>query len=441
MPRIQLLLLLKSFIVGVGHSQIGLPTVNASELPIQYLSPGQTHVFKESIPLICVRDDIIEKESVQPDHLHKLIFVVRHKNMDQIVAILNDISNASSQNYRHHLSKEQIDNLTSNKESRAAVVSYLLSVGASVSAGVQSWEYITATAPVGLWESFFQSTFYKYYQLQHDGSKKEFIRAHEYCLPTEMKDHIESIFNIIQFPHRLSSKVRGLTNTLCPFAKSFDSDMSSEERSSAQSNFEKISDFYETGSIKGNSLSSLGIFAMDHQCEGFDNLDSSHQISKYIFNNIEELSTVKGPNDLLTYLNYNMASSPGSPTLFHCTNAHFSDWLVMMATIDSLPLVISLAIDIPETYLSKAELDAFNILAIKLTCMGITIIAPSGYYFSTGDAGLGQGTENQLKNSFIPSFPASNTYVTAVAISVVRPINFLILNICRSDFHITYQVL
>ena len=420
MPRIQLLLFLKSFIIGVGHSQIRLPTVNASELPIQYLSPGQSHVFKESIPLICVRDDIIEKESVQLDHLHKLIFVVRHKNMDQIVAILNDISNASSQNYRRHLSKEQIDDLTSNKESRAAVVSYLISIGASISTEVQSWEYITATAPVGLWGSFFQSTFYKYYQLQHDGSKKEFIRAHEYSLPMEMNDHIEGVFSIIQLPHRLSSKVSGLTNTLCPSSKSYDTDMSSEEQSSAQFNFAKIRDFYGIGSIKGDNLSFQGIFAIDHQCEGFDNLDSSHQISKYILNNIEELSTVRGPNDLLTYLNYNMASSPESPTLFHCTNAHFSDWLVMMATIDTLPLVISLAIDIPEAYLSKAELDAFNILAIKLACMGVTIIAPYGYYCS-GDAGPDQGTENQIKNSFKnPSFPASNPYVTAVAILMVR---------------------
>ena len=419
MPRIQLLLLLKSFLVGVGHSQIRLPTLNASELPIQYLSPGQNHVFKESIPLICTRDDIIGKDSVQPSYLHKLTFVVRHKNMDEIAAILTDISNASSQNYRRHLSKEQIDNLTSNKESRAAVVSYLVSIGASVSSEVQSWEYITATAPVGLWGFFFKSTFYKYYQLQHDGSKKEFIRAHKYWLPTEMNDHIESVFNIIQLPHRLSSKVRGRTNTSCPSSKSYDTDMSSEERSSVESNFAKIREFYKIGSMKGNTLSFQGVFAIDRQCEGFDYLDSSHQISKFIHNNIEEFSSVKGPNDLLTYLNYNMASSPGSPTLFHCTNAHFSDWLMMMAKIDSLPLVISLAIDIPETYLSKSELEAFNILAIKLGCMGVTIIAPCGYYCS-GDAGLGQGTENQIKNSFIPSFPASNPYVTAVAISMVR---------------------
>ena len=411
MPRIQLLLLLKSFLVGVGHSQIRLPTVNAFELPIQHLSPGQNHVFKESIPLICTRDDIIGKDSVQPSYLHKLTFVVRHKNMDQITAILNDISNASSQNYRRHLSKEQIDNLTSNKESRAAVMLYLVSIGASVSTEVQSWEYITATAPVGLWGSFFKSTFYKYYQLQHDGSKKDFIRTHEYWLPTEISDHIESVFNIIQLPHRLSSKVRGFTNTLSPSSKSYDTDMSSEERSSAESNFAKIREFSEAGFMKGNTSSFQGVFAIDRQCEGLDYLDSSHQISKYILKNIEDFSSVKVPNDLLTYLNYNMASSP--PT-------HISDWLMMMAKIDSLPLVISLAIDIPEAYLSKSELDAFNILAIKLGCMGVTIIAPSGYYCS-GDAGLGQGTENQIKNSFIPSFPASNPYVTAVAISTVRP--------------------
>ena len=415
MPQIRLLL----FLVGVVNSQNRLSSGNVSELPVCYSSRSQTHIFKESIPLILTRDDIIGKESVEVDHMHELIFVLRHKNVNQITAILHNISNVSSQNYGHHLSKEQIDSLTSNQESRAVVVSCLLSIGASVASETQNWEHVTATAPVGIWENFFQSTFYKYY-LQHDGSRKEFIRTHEYWIPNEMNEHVESVFNIIQLPHRLSRKVRGgCTASLRPSSQSHDIHISSEERGTKIFNFDKIKRFYDFGSSKGTPLSSQGVFAIDHRCSGFDNVELSHQSSKHIFNNIEDSIALEGPLDLLNYLDYNMLSSTGSPTSYHCTNAYFSDWLVMMSEIASPPLVISLLMDMPETYLSKSELDAFNTLAIKFGCMGVTIIAPSGSYRSC-DAGL--SSEGQVDHSRIPSFPASNQYVTAVAMSMVRTI-------------------
>jgi subtilase family serine protease len=408
MLRIRLLLLLKCFLVGVGRSQINLSSERVPELPVHYPSPSQTHIFKESIPLIFTRDDIIGKDSVQLGHLHELTFVVRHKNVNQIAAILNDISNTSSQNYGHHLSKEQIDSLTSNQESRAAVVSCLLSIGASISSEIQSWEYITATAPVGSWELFFQSTFYKYYQLQQNGSKKEFIRTHEYWIPKGMNDHIESVFNIIQLPHRLMGKQKEVCEEfLCPSAKYHE----------IESNYAKIREFYDIGSAVGKKESSQGVFAIDHRCEGFDNLDSSDQSTKFIIKNIEDSSARKGPSNLSSYLDNTITSSPESSTSYHCTDAYFSDWLMMMAKIAIPPLVVSLAMDIPETFLSKSELDAFNTLAIKFGCMGVTIVAPSGSYRSR-DRGV--DIDDQVDYSLIPSFPASNPYVTAVAMSMVR---------------------
>ena len=418
MLRIRLLLLLKCFLVGVGRSQINLSADRVSELPVHYPSPSQTHIFKESIPLIFTRDDIIGKDSVQLGHLHELTFVVRHKNVNQIAAILNDISNTSSQNYGHHLSKEQIDSLTSNQESRAAVVSCLLSIGASISSEIQSWEYITAIAPVGSWELFFQSTFYKYYQLQQNGSKREFIRTHEYWIPKGMNDHIESVFNIIQLPHRLTGKQQdGCEEFLCPSAKYHETHTSSEKRASIESNYAKIREFYDTRSDVGKKASSQGVFAIDHRCEEFDNLDSSYQSTKFIIKNIEDSSARKGPCNLSSYLDNTMMSSPESPTSYHCTDAYFSDWLMMMAKIAIPPLVVSLAMDMPETFLSKSELDAFNTLAIKFGVMGVTIVAPSGSYRSR-DRGV--GTDDQVDYSLIPSFPASNPYVTAVAMSMVR---------------------
>lgn len=418
MLRIRLLLLLKCFLVGVGRSQINLSSDRVSELPVHYPSPSQTHIFKESIPLIFTRDDIIGKDSVQLGHLHELIFVVRHKNVNQIAAILNDISNTSSQNYGHHLSKEQIDSLTSNQESRAAVVSCLLSIGASISSEIQSWEYITATAPVGSWELFFQSTFYKYYQLQHNGSKREFIRTHEYWIPKGMNDHIESVFNTIQLPHRLSGKQKeGCEELLYPSAKHHYTHISPEERASIESSYDEIRKFYDIGSTVGKKSSSQSVFAIDHLCEGFDNLESSYQSTKFIIKNEEDSRASKGSCNLLSYWDDTMMSSPGAPTSYHCTNACFSDWLMMMGKIAIPPLVVSLAMDMPEIFLSKSELDAFNTLAIKFGCMGVTIVAPSGGYRSSD---RGEGTDDQVDYSLIPSFPASNPYVTAVAISMVR---------------------
>ena len=64
-------------------------------------------------------------------------------------------------------------------------------------------EYIKATAPVGIWEKLFSTTFYNWVdESPHNVFEKgEFaVRAVEYSLPEEVAAHIEAVFNTVQAP-------------------------------------------------------------------------------------------------------------------------------------------------------------------------------------------------------------------------------------------------
>ena len=109
-----------------------------------------------------------------------------------------------------------------------------------------------------------------------------------------------------------------------------------------------------------------------------------------------------------------MASSTVSPTTFWYTDfTSFSSWLVEVADVENPPLVLSISYGVEEGYVTIAEHSAFNIQAIKLGAMGVTIVVASG------DNGAVSRFFNQNTCIYSPSFPASSPYVTAVGATMV----------------------
>ena len=83
----------------------------------------------------------------------------------------------------------------------------------------------------------------------------------------------------------------------------------------------------------------------------------------------------------------------------------------------SLPLVLSISYGAEENKVSLATSDAFNAQAVKLSSMGVTILAASG------DDGAVSNTVrngNTQRCGYEPNFPASSPYVTAVGATSVR---------------------
>ena len=81
------------------------------------------------------------------------------------------------------------------------------------------------------------------------------------------------------------------------------------------------------------------------------------------------------------------------------------------------PLVLSISYATDESSTSKAELNAFTTAAIKLSTMGVTIVAASG-----NDGAVGEDVTYFGVSScrYAPTFPASNPFVVSVGSTMVR---------------------
>jgi Pro-kumamolisin, activation domain len=75
-----------------------------------------THVFKESIPLLSSRSDILKQSRMISDYNHEVIFVMKQKNMEELTRFLHDVSDPLSDNYGQHMTRTGVIELTANPE-------------------------------------------------------------------------------------------------------------------------------------------------------------------------------------------------------------------------------------------------------------------------------------------------------------------------------------
>ena len=162
-----------------------------------------THVFKEAATEILPHHLIVKKDRVLSSQIHDVIFTVKQRNMDKLVEILNDVSDIRSPNYGKHMTSEEIADLTSNLDSRDEVVAYLKAAGASVVSESPYGEYITASAPISLWEHMLDAEFYTY-SLRGE-TVRNYMRAERYSVPIRLNEHVDSVLNTIQRPTRAQS--------------------------------------------------------------------------------------------------------------------------------------------------------------------------------------------------------------------------------------------
>jgi tripeptidyl-peptidase I len=396
-------LLLTLFLSVPGHAQTNVHTTN-------------THVFKESIPQLTSRMDILKQSRMSSDYNHKVIFVIKQKNMEQLTRFLHVVSDPSSDIYGQHMSRAAVANLTSNPQGRETVLEYLHATGATVVAETLSGEYITATAPVTVWEEMFKCEFYMFHQTQENDIIRKVVRTESYSLPAVLKNHVDSVFNTVEMPHEIDIKGR-LGRTI-------------EEKFNLQdvsyTTPPKLRTAYNMGTSKGSASSTQGIYSFSNRY--YSPNDLSRFQTKYGLD-LQNVSTVIGghessstcsqlPSSCVTAnldIQYIIAASPVSPTTFFSTDLkYFSDWLVLVANTAKPALVYSIGYGIEESFVTDAERDAFEIQAIKLGAMGVSIVAGSG-----DDGAVSRMVRTGGTCRYAPLFPASSPYVTAVGATMV----------------------
>jgi hypothetical protein len=193
-----LLLFLKSG-DGISNYMRGSDIDNRDLFSVDGNKEIRTHVFKQRISGFG-RLDISKQSHISPEINHEVVFVVKQRNIEELKRILHDVSDPSSTNYGKHKTRREVADLTANPISRDYLVSYLTSKGVTVVSETLDGEYVTANAPIRLWEEMFHTEFFMFHKTSNANRMEKFVRAEYYYLPILLDAHVESVFKTVQMP-------------------------------------------------------------------------------------------------------------------------------------------------------------------------------------------------------------------------------------------------
>ena len=376
---------------------------------------SETHVFKEGVPQLSSRRDLEKKEHIAESHIHEVVFAIKLKNMEELTRILHDVSDPVSENYGRHLTRNEVRDLTTNPEANLAVMSYLGDIGASIVSESIDGEYITATAPIHIWEKMFQAQFHAFEQRHLNGGRSNTIRAEEYWIPKELHHHVESVMNVIDVPCISQKGPReGIGNS---------QRMLYDKIRPKQITPLKLREAYNMGNSKGSALSTQAIYSNSENYFGPTDLAwfqanmSGQSLQPAIsINNHDTTDCIK--NDCAEGnldIQYLMAMSPVSPTYHWHSRYGIYTWLRLMAQTPTIPLVLSVSYGAYEKTTSIGEKDGFTTMAKRFGAMGRTILVACG---DTGAADKLGGVYPTCQ--YTPDFPGSSPYVVSVGSTMVR---------------------
>jgi tripeptidyl-peptidase I len=422
MPRKFLGLLLNSYLIWCSQGENNLRSLNGEDSRSIVGQSSELFSYKGSIPRLSARNDLERQDRIDSGFVHEVVFVIQQRNMDEVTRMLHDVSDPRSSNYGQHMTQEQVTKMTENLEGRDYVVAYLSKKGASVTAATLGSEYITASAPISVWESMLNTQFYAFHQTQRDGKVEKLVRAEHYWIPKDLDVHVESVFNTIQVPYRVSG-------TLQVPKLIEEGEIQAFMRTEALVGYTtpaKIKEYYNVTTNRGSALSTQGVYGTISQYYSPSDL-ASFQVAFGLPNQPTAASIGGFSSDAKCVasatncaeanldVQYIMATSPDSPTTYWYYNLMFSDWLVAVAKTKNPPLVLSISYGADEAYMSNSEMEAFNVQAIKLGMMGVTIVAASGDDGAVSDIVRG----GKIACGYSPLFPGSNPYVVSVGATAV----------------------
>ena len=379
---------------------------------------SHTHIFKESNSHLSARSDIEKQNRARHDHSHEVVFIIQQKNMDELKSVLHDISDPYSPNYGQHWTRDEVVDFTSNIEGRNAVVSYLHLSGASVVSETLAGEYVTAKASVKIWEKMFNTQIYLFHLKHRDDSIETVIRAENYWIPRELNEHVAGVLNIIEIFDQSSKSPSRIP-------QSFKIDRFSSTEFGYMTPT-KLRAYYNMSRAMGSINSTQVVFASAGQYYSPKNLasfqeseDSPVQAAVREYGNhandtvciLNEWTCAEGNLDM----QYITTMSPLSPTTFWYTDTWLTAWLSEVANSINPPKVLSISYALHEDSLSAAVFIAFDLMAIKLGTMGVTIVVASGDW----------GAGDRYKCGYNPCYPATSPYVVSVGATIVSQITYL----------------
>jgi tripeptidyl-peptidase I len=342
------------------------------------------HVFRETAAGLTSRTDLIKTSRASSDHIHEVIFAIQGNGLDDLTELLHDISDPNSESYGQHMTRDQIEQISSNSASRDIVITHLREVGAQIVSISAYGEYITAQAPVSVWEKSFDTEFYTFDHTHTiDSTPTQVIRAEKYSVPASLHEHLAYVFHTVQMPLAIWGK------PIMHLLRNSSSNIFASVASGSVSPT-LLNEFYNIRSNRGTTKSSQAVYETIGQNLSPKDLTRFQTyfglplepVTTLIGGQVSDDLCIKSPESC-TEANldtqYLMAISQGSPTTHWYTDLNsFAAWLLTVASYADPPRVISISYGASESTVTKSEFDAFNVQAIKLGLMGVTIFAASG---------------------------------------------------------------
>ncbi|KAH8801761.1 peptidase S8/S53 domain-containing protein [Xylogone sp. PMI_703] len=386
-----------------------------------------------------------------PEHyLLDLNIGVKQANFSELERHLYEVSHPSHHRYGQHLTADEVNELVRpTDEALNLIEEWLLHHGIQEFSHSPARDWIHVSLPIDKAERLLNTEYYSY--THEDGT--HLIRTPQWSLPSHLHSHIDTIQPTTSFFRTNPLRVQYVE--LMPwvsedFTTSTDDNISKfcdinsvtpqcfmhlygtegyvpkalDNNSIAFNNFlgevpirpdtEMFLTKYRSDAVSGASLfPQISIANGPAQDGPLTAVQIKNQTSKEANLDIQTLLGIAWPINITSY------STGGSPTYIpdlrtpNNTNEPYLDWLNFMLNQTSLPRVISTSYGDDEQTVPKSyAIRVCNSLA-QLGARGVSLL------FASGDAGVGtNGTciSNDGKNTtmFVPSFPASCPYVTAV---------------------------
>ena len=382
----------------------------------------QTHIFREAIPFLSSRSDVTMRNRPDDHYIHEVIFVIQSRNMGELTQLVDDVSDPGSANYGQHMTRDQVVELTSDPISFASVSAYLQANDASVVSVSSGEEYITAQAPISVWNKLFNTSFHIFQQTHRDGNVSEVVRAEEYWMPREIHSHVLCAMNIVEMPiiqnrwHSSAIEVESTKSRRLEIIGELHEYLVTPAR---------LRIYYNMSNSAGNSLSTQVVFAGNHDYfsplslryfqgnvsmqpyqPAIIEVDDGHATDDP---SIPEGKLAEGNLDM----QYIMAMSPGSPTTYWHYNQGIARFIRDLAGKPKPSLVVSISYALTERMMTRSEYSIYEEWIVKASAMGVTVFTASGDQGALGDAFNGMCAYN-------PTFPGTNPYTVSVGATTVR---------------------
>jgi len=361
------------------------------------------------------RSDITQLGRAPVDAKHTIVFARKQNNVELLESMLLSASDPHHPQYGKHLNKHEVNAITSNKEATLQIYQFLRKHDVNILNSTYFDDYIPAESTIGIWEAIFDTEFYVFQQAADPSMK--FTRCLKYSLPNDISRHVDAAFNTVQIPDIYTTRK---VQTAVPLI-----DITENTGYTTPS---LINSVYRIESNVGSRRGSQAVYAiLDQQMSPADLTYFQQRfglpvesINSSIGGHISDAACAVNINDCIEAnldVQYLMGVSQSVPTTFFYWEGYdvWLDWIVEMANMLKPPHVISISYGSYELSMSKSYIKAFDIEAIKLGMMGVTLVAASG---DDGVSGF-LARNGNIPCDYYAGFPASSPYVTAVGGTMV----------------------